>query len=459
MKQTLLVPELRELLAAGMDESLRRFCQEGHPAVVAELISGLSAAEIWRILRLLPVRNRAEIFSQFELDQQAELATGESREAMASLLEELPHDDRADLVQRLDAQVAEQILPLVAKAEREDIRKLISYQEGTAGALMSSDYAALRPDASVAQALEQVRLQAPTKETIYYIYVVDDQHRLIGFVSLKDLILAAPAQLVRDIMHEDVIRADVNEDQEPVARTIEKYDLLAIPVVDHEGRLVGIITHDDAFDVIQQEQQEDIERFMAIGGKHQVGEYLKTPAWQHFCKRAWWIVGLAALGLISGMIIHNFEHTLTTMLILALYMPMVADTGGNTGSQSATVIVRALALGEIGPRDVLRVLWKECKVSFLLAVILGGLSFGKVMFLSQGSDIPTGHTLAGIGACIAIALALQVMTATLIGAILPLGAARLNWDPAVVASPALTTIVDITGLLIYFSAAKLLLGA
>jgi magnesium transporter len=458
MRQTLLVPDLRDLLTARRHDSLRRFCEQGHPAIVSQLISGLDSQEIWSILRLLPVVLRAEIFSHFDLDQQAELATGESRKAMAELLEELPHDDRADLVQRLDPQVEEQILPLVARAEREDIRKLTSYADGTAGALMSSDYATLRPEMTVAQALEQIRVQAPTKETIYYIYIVDEAHHLVGFVSLKDLILAKPVQLVGDVMHKDVITAEVNEDQEPVARKIEKYDLLAIPVINGEHKLVGIVTHDDALDVIRQEQQEDLEKLMAIGGRHQVGEYLKTPAWQHFRKRAYWIVGLAALGLVSGIIIHGFEHTLTAMIILALYMPMVADTGGNTGSQSATVVVRALALGEISPRDVVRVLFKEFQVSFLLGIILGILSFGKVLFLSQGAEIPFGHSLAGVGGCIAIALALQVITATLIGALLPLGAAKLKWDPAVVASPALTTIVDITGLLIYFGAAKLLLG-
>lgn len=255
------------------------------------------------------------------------------------MLEALPHDDRADLIQRLDRQVAEQLLPLVAKAEREDIRRLTSYRERTAGALMSSDYATLRPDMTVVQALEQVRAQAPTRETIYYIYVVDEAHGLIGSVSLKDLILARPAQLVRDVMHADVLSVDVNEDQEVAARQIEKYDLLAIPVINGERKLVGIITHDDALDVLRQEHQEDLEKFMAIGGRHEVGEYLRTSAWRHFRKRVVWIVGLAALGLVSGMIIHSFEHTLMSMLILALYMPMVADTGGNTGSQSATVVV------------------------------------------------------------------------------------------------------------------------
>lgn len=458
MTNPILAPELLELIDSGDRSKLMEAVEAVHPAEMADFVAALDDADVWRFLSAIPQQQSAEIFSHFDLDRQVELASGANRQAIARMLEELPHDDRADLVQRLDPQVAEQILPLVARAEREDIRKLASYAEATAGALMSSDYATLRPDMTVSQSLEQVRVQAPTRETIYYIYVVDEGQRLIGFVSLKDLILARPTQLVRDVMHGEVISADVGEDQEPVARRIEKYDLLAIPVTNGDRKLVGIITHDDALDVIRQEQQEDIERFMAIGGRHEVGEYLKTPAWQHFRKRAYWIVGLAVLGLVSGLIIHGFEDTLTAMIILALYMPMVADTGGNTGSQSATVVVRALALGEVLPRDVLRVLWKELKISSLLALILGVLSFGKVLFLSRGSEIPVGHSLAGIGVCIAMALSLQVITATLIGAILPLGAARMKWDPAVVASPALTTIVDITGLLIYFGTAKMLLG-
>lgn len=458
MKQTLLVPELRELLAAGEDQTLRRFCEEGHPAIVAELVSGLEASEIWHILRLLPVNSRAEIFSHFELDQQVELASGESRRAMASLLEELPHDDRADLVQRLDPNVAEQILPLVAKAEREDIRKLTSYAEGTAGALMSSDYATLRPDVTVAQALEQVRIQAPTRETIYYIYAVDEQHRLIGFVSLKDLILARPTQLVSEIMHEDVIAADVNEDQEQVAREIEKYDLLAIPVINGDRKLVGIIMHDDALDVIRQEQQEDVEKFMAIGGRHEAGEYLRTGALTHFRNRVVWVVILGVLGLVSGLIVQNFEGLLLQFAILAAFMPMLADTGGNTGSQSATLVVRALALGEVRPADMLRVILKELRVSLLLAVVLAAVAFARVLAFGGGSTMPAGYSLVWVATSISIALGLQVISATLIGAILPLLAARMKWDPAVVASPALTTIVDITGLLLFFGTTRLLLS-
>lgn len=457
-KDLLLVPDLREMLAADDSEALRSFCESGHPAVIAEFISDLSGQEAWTVLLHAVPALRSEIFSHLDEDLQVEIIGSLRREEVARLLAEMSPDDRADLFKQLPEDLRESVLPALAQAEREDIRRLSSYSEGTAGAVMTSDYASLAPHLTAFQAIERLREVAPDKETIYYAYVVDDRRKLLGFVSLKDLIIARREARVSDIMHGEVIFSRVEDDQEDAARKIQKYDLIALPVLDGDDALVGIITYDDAIDVITQEHTEDMEKFMAIAGSHEAGVYLKTSAWVHFKNRAYWIVGLAALGLVSGVIIHRFEATLMKLLILALYMPMLADTGGNTGSQSATVVVRALALGEITPRDVARVLFKEFKISVLLAVILGVISWGKVMFLSQGAEIPAGFSLARIGGAIAIALGLQVVTATLIGALLPLGAARMKWDPAVVASPALTTIVDITGLLIYFTTARLLLG-
>lgn len=457
-KDLLLVPDLREMLAADDSEALRSFCESGHPAVIAEFISDMSGQEAWTVLLHAVPALRSEIFSHLDEDLQVEIIGSLRREEVARLLAEMSPDDRADQFKQLPEDLRESVLPALAQAEREDIRRLSSYSEGTAGAVMTSDYASLAPHLTAFQAIERLREVAPDKETIYYAYVVDDRRKLLGFVSLKDLIIARREARVSDIMHGEVIFSRVEDDQEDAARKIQKYDLIALPVLDGDDALVGIITYDDAIDVITQEHTEDMEKFMAIAGSHEAGVYLKTSAWVHFKNRAYWIVGLAALGLVSGVIIHRFEATLMKLLILALYMPMLADTGGNTGSQSATVVVRALALGEITPRDVARVLFKEFKISVLLAVILGVISWGKVMFLSQGAEIPAGFSLARIGGAIAIALGLQVVTATLIGALLPLGAARMKWDPAIVASPALTTIVDITGLLIYFTTARLLLG-
>ena len=457
-KNPLFVPELREMLASGDAKALQSFCEAGHPVVVAELISALTGEEARAVLRHAELPLRAEIFSHMDEDLQVEIIGALRREEVARLLSDMPPDDRADLFKQLPEDLREAVLPALAQAEREDIRRLTAYEEGTAGAVMTSDYATLSPQLTASQAIERLREVAPDKETIYYAYVVDERRKLLGFVSLKDLIVARREKRVGDIMHREVIYAHVEDDQEDAARKIQKYDLLALPVLNGGEALVGIITHDDAIDIITQEHTEDMEKLMAIAGSHEAGVYLRTSSWVHFKNRAYWIVGLAALGLVSGIIIHSFETTLMQMIILALYMPMVADTGGNTGSQSATVVVRALALREISPKDVFKVLSKEFKIAVLLAVILGVLSWGKVMFLSQGTDLPTGFSLAKVGAAIAIALGLQVVTATLTGALLPLIAAKMKWDPAVVASPALTTIVDITGLLIYFMTARLVLG-
>jgi len=259
-------------------------------------------------------------------------------------------------------------------------------------------------------------------------------------------------------MDDQVVSVQAEADQEEATYKFSRYDLVALPVVDGNGNLVGIITHDDALDVIEQERTEDMERFMAISGKHEDTGYLQTSIWTHFSHRVIWLIILAMLGLVSGAILQSFESTLMNLMILAFYMPMLADTGGNTGSQSATVVVRALALKEINPKDILKVIWKEARVGLLLALVLGGLAFVRVFFTSSGASIPDSMNIANIGFAIGIPLGIQVLSATIIGALLPLIAAALGLDPALVASPALTTIVDITGLFIYFSTARFILG-
>jgi magnesium transporter len=457
-KNPLIVPELREMLTAGNAKALQDFCEAGHPAVVAELISALSAEETWAVLGYVDPQLRAEIFTHLEDDLMVEMIETLRRDEIARLLTEMPHDERADLFKRLPEEKREAILPALAQAEREDIRRLTAYREGTAGAVMTSDYATLAQQLTVSQAIERLREIAPDKETIYYAYVVDENRKLLGFVSLKDIIVARRDSRVGDIMHRDAIFARVSDDQEEAARKIQKYDLLALPVLNGNDALVGIITHDDAIDIITQEHTEDMEKFMAIAGSHEDAVYMKTPAWVHFKNRSPWVIGLAFLGLVSGFIVQSFEGLLLQFAVLAAFMPMLADTGGNTGSQSATLVVRALALKEITPRDIFRILAKEFQVAVMLALLLGIVAYGRVILFGGGSTIPQQYSLSTIGVAIALALGLQVVTSTLIGALLPLAAARAKFDPAVVASPALTTIVDITGLLIYFMTAKLMLG-
>lgn len=456
---------------ADVAELVRAAQGDEHPAVTAERLCAVFEADkdaadeagqasriLRRVLASVPPERRAEIFVHLSLDAQIETALDMTRAEVTGLVAAMPHDDRVDLLKRIPDACRQAVMPALAQAEREDIRRLSSYPEGTAGAVMTSEYASLSPGMTAGEAIGKLRLEAPDKETIYYAYVLDEARRLVGFVSLKDLILARPDSLVTELMNREVISARAGDDQEEVVRKIARYDLLALPVVDDRGVLVGIVTHDDAIDVLHQEHTEDMEKFAAITGSHEGQAYLSTTALAHFRNRAFWVVLLAALGLVSGFIISSFESTLANLLILTLYMPMIAAAGGNVGSQSATVVIRALTLGHIRPRDALRVFLKEFQVAALLGGILAVLTFAKVSFLSHGTVLPEGVTLAKVGLVVGLALCAQVITATILGAALPILAVRLGRDPAVAASPSLTTLVDITGLLLYFGAARMILG-
>lgn len=457
MRNPLITPEIREMLAANDLDALSSFATSTHAHIVADCISDLEPEERWRVLAALPIEHRAAIVAELDPDVQEELVHQADRREVAAVLERMAPDDRADLVGRLTEKAREELLPLLNKAAREDVRRLLSQVPGTVGAIMNTDFAALKPDLTVAAALAELRAQAPRKETIYYAYVVDDDGRLIGFVSLKDLILAPASAKVRDIMHEDVLRVTASDPEERAARLVQEYDLIALPVVDDDGRIVGIVTHDDVADAIRREVTEDFARIGAVSPPKGDESYMTTPAWRHFHRRVYWVVGLAAVGLVSGWVIHSFEDALTSLVILAFYMPMVADTGGNVGSQAATVVVRALAVGEISARDWWRVLLKEAGVGLLLCSLLGLLAVGKVLFLSQGTELPTGFTLGQLAWVIGLALSIQALASTVIGGGLPLLAKAARLDPAVVSTPALTTVVDISGLLIYFTTARILL--
>ncbi len=458
MKEPTTVEMLRERLETGDTEAARAIFASAHPAAVAEALSGLETERMWAALRTAPLSVRAEVFSHLDHGTQVALAESITRGELAAVLAEMPPDDRVDMLKRMPEEKREAILPALAQAEREDIRRLSSYPEGTAGAVMTSDYAVLTPDLTAQEAIGRLRLEAPDKETIYYSYVVDADRRLRGLVSLRDLILARPEARVEDIMHKDVISVRAEDDQEEAAGKIQKYGLIALPVVSSDGALVGIVTYDDALDVMAQEQTEDMEKIMAIGGAHEAKAYLRTPAWNHFKNRIVWLVVLALIGFVSGFIVQSYESILLQFAILASFMPMLADTGGNAGSQSATLVIRALALKEISVRDALRVLFKELQVSLALGLVLAGIAFGRALLFSKGTTLPDGYLPAHVGIAVAIALWAQVITSTVLGALMPLGVSRLKLDPAVVASPALTTLVDITGLLIFFATAKAMLA-
>ncbi len=446
---------LEKVSAAKKDKLLASIASlQKMPVVeVAELLLELETPHRVEALSHFSPENRGYILAEFPIAEQLNLFKAMSRKQFAQIFEHIPSDSQADLFQHLTQGEQAELLPFLQKATRDNVIHLSAYPPESAGGIMSTDFATVFEDMSVAQAIAKIRQDAPSRRTVYYNYVVNKNREMQGFVTLKDLIMAEPHTPVKQVMKTDFAFAYVDEDREEVAKKIEKYDLVALPILNKMNQLVGIVTHDEAIDIIRAEHTEDMERFMGIVQAGEQFNYLNTSMWRHFQKRVGWLVSLAAVGIISGLIIHRYENALEKLLILALYMPMVADTGGNCGSQAATVVVRALALGQIHLRQWLTVLWKEMRVGLLLAACLGVLAFAKVLFLSWETEVPGAYRLFDVALVIALALSMQVVTATVIGAGLPLLVKRLGGDPAVAASPAITTVVDITGLLLYFGTA------
>lgn len=423
---------------------------------VSEFLSQVDEIFLLSILDKFPLHLQGLIVADFSINKQIFIYENCSAKRFSQIFENMPSDNRADLYQALEKDQQASLLPYLTKKIREDVIQLSSYPPETAGGIMSTDFATVIKSMTCAQAIDKVRVDAPSKRTIYYIYVVNEDLVLQGFVTLKDLIIAEPSTTVEDILHTEFSYVYVDEDREVVAQKIEKYDLVAIPILNRDNQLIGIVTHDEAIEIIRAEHTEDLEKFMGMIPGKDVADYSQTSVWAHFKKRVVWTSSLAIVGLISGIIVHSYEEALSTLIILALYMPMVADTGGNAGSQAATVVVRALALGQITVKNWFTVIIKEARISILLAFVLGLIAFGKILFLSWETDVPEQFSLLYIAVGISMALSIQVVSATVIGASLPILIKRMGGDPAVAASPAITTIVDITGLLIYFGIATIM---
>lgn len=449
---------LQDLSDQGKTEQLVEMMEELPTMDVAEFMEEKSLEETANYLKQLDPADQGRIFSDFSIDRQIDLFHSLDRRTFAQIFGQMYSDIRADLYQELAKEEQIELLPYLDKAVREDVIILSAYPPETAGGIMTTNFATIFADMTISQALAKIRIDAPTKDMIYYIYVVDHSMVMKGLVTLKDLVMNIPDMRVDELLNEFFVYAEVNEDRESVAQKIEKYDLAAIPVLNSLNQLVGVVTHEEAIDVIREEHTEDLEKFMGIMPSENDDEYMNTSSFHHFKKRVVWLVSLAAIGIISGMIINEYQGVLEHFIILAMYMPMMAATGGNTGSQAATVVIRALSLGEVTDDEWLKILYKEMKISFMLSVCVAALTFFKIAYLSFNSHLPVGFTLPYIGLTISFAIAIQVITSALLGAGLPLIVRRLGGDPAVVASPAITTIVDITGLLIYFTVASATLG-
>ena len=450
MRHPLLVPDLRELIKDGEIAGLRDFFADHHPGRVAEMMEDLETADSDALFNILLPRNRAQVLSYLANDRQSQLVKAMPPKDAAELLHLMSHDERADLVTRLDEDIVDPVLPFLAQAEREDIRRLASYDPGTAGAAMTTDYVALPPHITVREALELLRHEAPDRETIYYCYVVDHKRRLIGFVSLKRLILSRRSAVIEDVMQRDVIFARLDQDQESVARQIDKYDLLAIPVIDSSDMLVGIITHDDAMDILRQEQTEDI---LAFGGVSRDTEANEETYWQGRLvegvrRRVGWLLFLFLAGTLTKYVSHFFKGVQLRLPDLIDFIPLMIGTGGNAGSQTVGTIIRGIALNEIQGSQAFRVVYREWLTGLLLGTLLGSIGFFYTWAL---------HGNPAFAAVIGLAILFICMWANSVGAVIPLLAKRFGIDPAVVSAPLISTLVDATGLVIFYTVAIVLL--
>ncbi len=457
-----LEPENQELLQdlseQGKTAELVEMFEELPTMDVAEFMEEKPIEEVIDYLKKLDAEDQGRIFSDFSQALQIKLFHHLDRRTFAKIFAQMFSDIRADLYQELSKDQQIELLPYLDKKVREDVIILSAYPPETAGGIMTTDFATIFADMTAAEALAKIRKDAPSKDNIYYIYVVDHSMVMKGYVTLKDLVMHDPKDKVTEMLNEFFVYAEVNEDREAVAQKIEKYDIVAIPVLNSLSQLVGIVSHEEAIDIIRAEQAEDFEKFGGIMTTPNDDEYLQTSSFHHFKKRVVWLVSLAAIGIVSGMIINAYQGVLESFIILAMYMPMMAATGGNTGSQAATVVIRSLSLGEIQDEDWPKIVFKEAKISLMLSMSVALLTYLKIAFLSFHSILPTGFSMGYVAFTISLAIAIQVVSSAVIGAGLPLIVRRLGGDPAVVASPAISTIVDITGLLIYFTVASISLG-
>jgi len=449
MTNTLYLPELREALAEGNAAELHEFCTALHPARTAEFMEGLTAEEAWAVLQHAELPVRVEIFGFFAEEKQIEIVETVGRSEMAEFVGELPPDDRVDLLNDVDPEIVEQLMPLIPADERRDIQRLSAYPEDTAGAVMTTEFARLSEDLPVGQALREVGRQAEQLETIYYLYVVDEEDHLRGLVSARQLVSAMgkPDTLIRDLMERDIITVNVSDDQEDVADKVARYDLLAIPVVDDEYHMLGIITHDDVIDVVRDEAVEDAQRIAAVEPLDE--GYLETGLLTLTRKRGIWLVILFFGALLTAMALKGYEAEYERFAWLVLFIPLVISTGGNSGNQSATLVITALSTGNVALGDWWQVVRRELGMGMLLGSFLAALGFVCAVFM--GID-------AFSAIVIPITLLLVVLCGTLTGSVLPLVFSRLGWDPALMSNPFVAGLIDLIGVIIYMRVAILLLG-
>ena len=443
-----------ELLRARRIKDLRRELEELNPADLASAIEDLiddeqlSKEDLLLLFRIMPKDLASETFVLMESDIQQMLISGFTDAELHDVMDELFLDDAVDIIEEMPANIVKRMLKNVDSETRKSINQLLNYPEDSAGSMMTIEYVDLKKSMTVEQAFARIRKNGVDKETIYTCYVTDSNRKLLGLVTVKTLLLSNSDDIVGDIMEDNVISVSTSDDQEEVAQMFDKYDFMALPVVDSENRLVGIITMDDAIDVMQEEFTEDIEKMAAITPTDK--PYLKMSVFELWKARIPWLLLLMVSATFTGLIITSFEQALAAQLALTAYIPMLMDTGGNSGSQSSVTVIRALSLGDIEFSDIFQVFWKEIRVAVLCALSLSVVCFAKLMLFDK-----VGFS---VSLAVAITLSLTVVMAKMVGCLLPVFSQKLGFDPAVMSSPFITTIVDALSLLVYFSVATALLG-
>ena len=453
--------KILELLRGKQYSALQRYLDTLNPADIAECMldlqeeEDLEDKELLRLFRLMPKELASDTFAEMEPDLQEKLIGGFSDKELGEVLEDMFLDDAVDVIEEMPASVVKRILKTVDADTRQAINQLLKYPEDSAGSLMTIEYVDLRPAMTVEEAFARIRETGVDKETIYTCYIIGPTRKLLGAVSVRELLLAKPGTVLRDMMETNIISVTTLDDREEVANLFSHYGLTALPVVDKEKRLVGIVTVDDAIDVLQEEATEDMELMAAMLPSER--PYLRSGTFEIWKQRIPWLLILMISATFTGMIITGFENSLAANAALIAFIPMLMSTGGNCGSQSSVMVIRGLSLGEIEMSDALRVLWKEFRVSVFCGLALGVAGFAKVLLI-DGMLFHNPDITVPVAAVVGLTLAFIAIAAKLVGGLLPMGAKKLGFDPAVMASPFITTIVDALSLLLYFQIASLLLG-
>ena len=439
---------IQELLQTQQYTRLRQLLVDLNDADIAACMEELPEQSMVKAFRILPKDLAADIFSYLDVDLQQMVITSLTDREAASIIDNLMADDAVDLLEEMPANVVKRLLENASPETRRDINHLLRYPEDSAGSIMTVEYVDLKENLTVEGAIDRIRRVGLDSETINICYVLDAQRKLLGTVALRYLLLSQPDETIGDIMHENVVSVHTHTDQEEVAHQFQKYGFTAMPVVDNENRLVGIITVDDIVDVIEEEATEDMEKMAALVPSDK--PYMRTSVWETYKKRIPWLLLLMVSATFTGSIITSFEDALSVYVALTAFIPMLMDTGGNAGGQASVTIIRGLSLGEIGYGDVPRILWKELRTAVLCGGTLAAANFAKLMLFDR----------VGLAVALVVCLTLvaAVVMAMLVGCLLPMAAKKLVFDPAVMASPFITTIVDALSLLVYFQIAGLMLG-